>query len=507
MFIKSRKLILVLIAIMVMGLFAGCSTSEQAVFGGVIKSFDILSYEDTTDMTVNVKVSGLPEEDMAAITPVIDIISGSKLTINQKVVANADKTDVKGQFNCLIDANGTTMNYDLWLKSGIENGKYSFNEIIKIPALMRAVLPDRYAGKEYLVMNSDYMEALGQMNSAELMKSFAALQTEFKKSLVEFAKDYAFNKEVVKYIGQETVNGESVKVYEMTFNDQLFKEWIHYLVNSGIKNDAMISFLNSYLTIIEGFSVPTAENKEVIDEIKSLKDEIGTQMTEEQKTELIALVDKFFEDTKDIPVIGDGGLIVDLKINQDGWIVASKGNLNIVIDCPKWNEKYSEDSSMETLPVINLNIGFNENMTNINQDIKIEFPEVNYQNSVDIADLEKKAEPIKVYLNEQRIYFDVDPILQNGRTLVPVRRITEAMDMDVAFNAAAKTVTVKKDGTTIVLKINNKTAYVNGQAVTMDVPAKIINGRTLIPLKFISENLKAEVTWDQNTKSVLIKTN
>lgn len=67
------------------------------------------------------------------------------------------------------------------------------------------------------------------------------------------------------------------------------------------------------------------------------------------------------------------------------------------------------------------------------------------------------------------------------------------------------TVTTKDATTSIVLIIGNKTAFVNGNAVRLDVPAMIESGRTLVPLRFISENLQKQVEWDNTSKTIFIK--
>lgn len=116
------------------------------------------------------------------------------------------------------------------------------------------------------------------------------------------------------------------------------------------------------------------------------------------------------------------------------------------------------------------------------------------------------AQPVKVVLDDENLTFDVPPTIISGRTLVPVRKIVESMGGDVAWNAKNKNVTINRDNTTVVLVINSKNARVGSTTKTLDVPAKLINGRTLIPLRFVSENFGADVKWDQLTRTVSIAT-
>ncbi len=113
---------------------------------------------------------------------------------------------------------------------------------------------------------------------------------------------------------------------------------------------------------------------------------------------------------------------------------------------------------------------------------------------------------ITVNLNGQQIVFDVQPQIINDRTMVPLRAIFEALGATVEWNSDMQTVTSSKENTTISLMINDSTMYVNGTAITLDSPACIIDDRTLVPVRAISEAFGANVTWDGSTRTVDIKT-
>ena len=114
--------------------------------------------------------------------------------------------------------------------------------------------------------------------------------------------------------------------------------------------------------------------------------------------------------------------------------------------------------------------------------------------------------PVKVQVDGKMVKFDVNPIIKNERTLVPFRKILETMGAIVNWDEDTNTVTCNKGNTEIKLIILETVAYVNGEAVKLDVPAEIINDRTFVPLRFISENLNCKVDWNGNTSTVLITT-
>lgn len=114
---------------------------------------------------------------------------------------------------------------------------------------------------------------------------------------------------------------------------------------------------------------------------------------------------------------------------------------------------------------------------------------------------------IKVLLDNKELSFDQPPIKENDRTLVPMRAIFEAMGATVDWNEATKTITAKKDESIITMQIGNTNMTVSGQTITLDVPPKEVNGRTLVPVRAVAEGLKAGVDWDEETQTVYITSN
>jgi len=109
-----------------------------------------------------------------------------------------------------------------------------------------------------------------------------------------------------------------------------------------------------------------------------------------------------------------------------------------------------------------------------------------------------------VHLDGRQLAFEVPPMIENGRTLVPVRAIFEEMGATVTWDSATYSATAVKGNTTVVLHVGSTTPTVNGQVKQMDVPAKIVNGRTLAPLRFVGEAFGGTVQWDPATQLITI---
>ena len=113
---------------------------------------------------------------------------------------------------------------------------------------------------------------------------------------------------------------------------------------------------------------------------------------------------------------------------------------------------------------------------------------------------------IDVTLNGKRISFmnDTAPMIIENRTLVPMRKIFEKFGAAVMWDDDTQTVTVKRSNNVIKLTIGNKTANVNGKDIELDVPAQLVNYRTLVPVRFIAESLGCKVDWDEANQRVII---
>lgn len=94
------------------------------------------------------------------------------------------------------------------------------------------------------------------------------------------------------------------------------------------------------------------------------------------------------------------------------------------------------------------------------------------------------------------------PLIQNSRTLVPIRSIIEEMGGKIDWDSTTRKVSLTLSGKTVDLWIDKDTAKVNGEDKKLDTAATIINDRTMLPIRFVSENLGLSVNWDGTTKSI-----
>lgn len=107
-------------------------------------------------------------------------------------------------------------------------------------------------------------------------------------------------------------------------------------------------------------------------------------------------------------------------------------------------------------------------------------------------------------INDTTYTLEASPTIVNGRTMVPLRFVGEAFGATFEYDAIFKIIDINFGEQEIKMQIGRKVAFVNGKEMSLDVAPYIVNGRTLVPIRFISEVFGSSVTWDGTTKTVTI---
>ncbi len=107
-------------------------------------------------------------------------------------------------------------------------------------------------------------------------------------------------------------------------------------------------------------------------------------------------------------------------------------------------------------------------------------------------------------VNGQSVKLDVAPFLKDGRTLVPLRFVTEALGANLEWNGKEESITLRRGTDKMKLVLNSSEALVNGQTVFLDVPAINHKGRTMVPIRFVIENFDLEIEFEDKTRTITI---
>ena len=115
--------------------------------------------------------------------------------------------------------------------------------------------------------------------------------------------------------------------------------------------------------------------------------------------------------------------------------------------------------------------------------------------------------PITVRVNGTQLSFrGVSPQTIEGRVMVPLRTVLEKLGATVEWNADDRSLVATRGGRDVYLPVGSRLAQVEGRPVSLEAPAVLSRGTTLVPLRFIAESLGAEVKWDYRTQTVYVST-
>lgn len=111
---------------------------------------------------------------------------------------------------------------------------------------------------------------------------------------------------------------------------------------------------------------------------------------------------------------------------------------------------------------------------------------------------------VEAFIDSKTVILDYPPFIKNGRTYVPVRFITEAFGATIEWEAKSQTIHITFGDLTILMQIGNNTVFVNGKSYLLDAAPEIRNSRTFVPIRFIAETFESTVEWDNTTQTILI---
>ena len=117
---------------------------------------------------------------------------------------------------------------------------------------------------------------------------------------------------------------------------------------------------------------------------------------------------------------------------------------------------------------------------------------------------ETTDEIIVIKLNGEMLAFDVPPQMIDGRIMVPMRAIFEALGAEVEWDADTRTITAVKKSAVVIMQIDNSFIVVNGREIALDVPPRLMDDRAFVPVRAVAEGFDADVSWDGDARIVII---
>ncbi len=121
----------------------------------------------------------------------------------------------------------------------------------------------------------------------------------------------------------------------------------------------------------------------------------------------------------------------------------------------------------------------------------------------DSANSSQEDDNLNIFLNDEKLEFEVDPVIEEGRTLVPFRKLAESIGVQVNWIAAEDKIVAESENLELTMVLGSRTAKLNGEEVDLDVAPKVVEGRTLIPLRHFSETFDVRVEYENGQISMI----
>lgn len=416
--------------------------------------------------------AGLPTGQLAEFIYNIDYVSNQELT----------KVDMAGNFT--VSAPKIVpqpISFDLWAKEDLTNlDNIQFFMILRLADFLRQ---QSGVSEEYIYM--DFTQIPG---FEEMMKFAVSLDEAEVEQLVKMLTD-ALN----QYVGADVVAMFEQKILGIIDGINVEYAGGKY---SLIMGDAQLKELYGAI-----FSV-------LFDIIETVAEKEGVAVPEEYYTGKAQLIEigkkiaavQIFDNTRGFVVeVAEDGSFVHTEVN----VAANYYDIVAAVN-PAYIQGMPEN--FRDMLGLNLSVSADATVTPLSEDYQITFPELTDGNTMDATEqyaplqdeMKFESASVEIEYNGERISLENIPVLYEDRTFVPLRELANTFgigDENIHYDEATQKVTIKNEDVEIVMYIGSTMTFVNGQMMTLDVPAFTNNDRTYIPVRFVSEMFNKNVDY------------
>ncbi len=233
----------------------------------------------------------------------------------------------------------------------------------------------------------------------------------------------------------------------------------------------------------------------------------GTNNNGLSNTDFEQTIIDFFDKIKNVQLFDKDAVVIEVEIDDDNLIKNQKMTINIKTNIAKVMQAFNAPSLIIPKEDSDIDISFimDMNYSNVNEEVDIILPELTEDNSINMLEgmydvyqqtFEINEDDINVIVNNQKVDFDVEPIMQDDEVLVPLRAFLNSINIngnDIGYDNGV--VTIKYGNDIIEFVIDSDIAYFNDKDFILDMPVIEIDGRTLLPANLIAEIFECDVFW------------
>jgi len=391
--IKSRigsfiVIVAMLAVVLPTSIVSAQTTPARTLSDALLKTSMAKSMESQGKLNVKLEAEGLSKVDQQQYTEVSKFLNDLQVVFDAKQSEKSNGKVSTQYVKTTANVSGFNFKGELWNEKNLKGKKPAAKTIVKSPQLFKMILPPEYTNK-YMVLNSKQTKKMpkmqGKLNSMHCGK-FISGNRELQKLILTITEKYSSQLNL-KY-SSITKDGN---VYKVKIDDATFKDIIRKVVNLTAENEDVQKLIKDYM--LTEMKNNGASNLE----INSAKAQMEIMFTKLQSQKFLDVFNNNMDKLEDIKILGDKGIEITYTIDKKGYVVSTKGHVEIFADLEKLEKAFGESPSDNIHSgTSTANIHFEVNNKNINKKVKIAMPKLTSKNSFNYSMLSNKLQPVKV---------------------------------------------------------------------------------------------------------------
>jgi len=357
----------------------------------ILKTNMATSVESNGKLNLTFKAEGLSEQDQQDFGFISEILNNLQLSFNGKSSGNSNGTISRQYVKMSANVGGSPYSGELWSDMNLTGETPVVKGIVKSPQLFEMILGPEYMNKYMLldfqqIKNMPEMQAeLGSMDFGKMMSENKELQQLILTLIGKYSSQLNTNYNLISNNGN---------VYKVKIDDAKFKDIIREVVNLTAKNKEVQNIIRDLvLTEMKNSGAST-------EEISNTEVEMGQMFTTLESQEFIDEFNQIMDKLVDVKILGDKGIDITFTLDENGYVISTKGDIEFVADMAKLDKVFGESASTaaaasESIPagIYTAGINFEINNSNINGQVNIVLPTYTSANSFSIMELIDGPQP------------------------------------------------------------------------------------------------------------------
>lgn len=328
------------------------------------------SSESNGKLSLKLNGEGLSKSEQQQFTQVSKMLNNLQVVFNSKTAASKDGKASKQYIKTIANVGGTPYNAEVWSYMNVKGKNVVAKEIVKSPQLFKMISQTKNINK-YMIM--DFPQ--GENGSIDFKKMMSG-NKELQKLILTITQKYSSQ---LNLKGVVTKDGN---VYKVKIDDAKFKEIIRKVVNITAENKEIQSLIKNYvLTSMKNSGASTKD-------INNTKIQMEQMFTKLQSQKFLDTFNKNMDKLDNIKILGNKGIEIAYTIDKKGYVISTKGNIEIVIDAAKLEKAFAKTTSQSALKgIYTADIKFEVNNKNINKKVNVKLPKITTKNSFNYTEL------------------------------------------------------------------------------------------------------------------------